>query len=559
MTNDSSINTGDGSDTVTIDRIEEDITIDTGAGNDTVTLDDVSSGFDAGSVDLGTGTDTLVINDTLEGTDATFDGGDGIDSLVLNNVSLDDWNDGVSDQFTNFENVTLSDGVEYNLEDGEIVYGDADDTINMANNIDNNLDTNGGNDNINIADDVEGDSTINTGDGNDTVTVGDDFDNGTLNTGTGNDTVTINGDLGDGSTESGVINLNAGDDSLTIDNNISSGSSANGGEGTDSLILNDVSLDDWNDGVSDQFTNFENVTLSDGNTYDLDADAPTLDMSITPIDSNSSSLMSDLVSNIPSNNASPNNRGAGTSGNQGQVRGRFIHDSDDSNTQQYEIKLEAGLTDDSETLSEVTIDNLPTGATIDAGTGITDNGDDTYSIDLTTVSTNADGVPEVTMSSSEPIPQDALNSITSSVTSITDGGDTSTVMVNEPADLDILGTLDDHTFTMDDNDIDLNFDNIDNASYELDTLDLGTGDGNNIDVTNLDISDVLDMTGESNDILTILGDEGDTVTLDTDTWTQGDTIEVDGNTFDTYTGSSGAEGLNDIQIMIDSQVDVVAG
>jgi hypothetical protein len=103
----STINMGDGNDSVNVSRVEENTIINTGSGNDHVVLDDVSSGFDAGMINLDDGRDTLIIHDSLEGTDAIFNGGNGIDNLILTNVSQESWDNGLSDQFINFENITL--------------------------------------------------------------------------------------------------------------------------------------------------------------------------------------------------------------------------------------------------------------------------------------------------------------------------------------------------------------------------------------------------------------------------------------------------------------------
>jgi len=110
LKDDSTINAGEGNDNIHINRIEGDAIINAGSGNDSLILDDVSSSFDDGSVNLGAGNDVLIINDSLSGTDAIFDGGDGIDSLMLNDVSRSNWDDGVKDNFSNFENVTFEDG-----------------------------------------------------------------------------------------------------------------------------------------------------------------------------------------------------------------------------------------------------------------------------------------------------------------------------------------------------------------------------------------------------------------------------------------------------------------
>lgn len=70
----------------------------------------MNSRFDDGAVSLDEGNDKLVLNDSLSGTDAQFDGGEGEDALVLEEVSSDDWNHGIGEQFKKFEFVTLEDG-----------------------------------------------------------------------------------------------------------------------------------------------------------------------------------------------------------------------------------------------------------------------------------------------------------------------------------------------------------------------------------------------------------------------------------------------------------------
>jgi len=107
---DSTLDTGDGDDTINLDRIRAASIITTGEGDDKVTIDDVSSSFDDGAVSLEEGNDTLVLNDSLRGTDAQFDGGEGEDTLVLEEVSSKHWNRDIGDQFRNFESVTLKDG-----------------------------------------------------------------------------------------------------------------------------------------------------------------------------------------------------------------------------------------------------------------------------------------------------------------------------------------------------------------------------------------------------------------------------------------------------------------
>jgi len=221
----------------------------------------------------------------------------------------------------------------------------------------------------------------------------------------------------------------------------------------------------------------------------------------------------------------------------------------------YSISLNSSLTDTdgSESLSDITLNNIPDNVIINDSEGnvISQNTDYSY-----TIPTDDNGNATVTLISTEKIDEEDLNSITSSVTSTeSNGGDTNTTTDTNMTDYteDIDGG-ENETFTFDLDNIELDFDNITVTNVE--TLDLGTGDDNNINVTNIDINDVLSMTDDNE--LTIFGDEGDTVSLDTDTWTKGDDVEIDGNTFSTYSGG-GDNGLEEVQLLIDSHVDVVQG
>ncbi|MFT7682619.1 MAG: Ca2+-binding RTX toxin-like protein, partial [Moritella dasanensis] len=105
----STISTGDGADTVSITQVSDTVKLDSGAGFDTVTLGLVEDGFD-GSVNLGNDVDTLTINldeNATLGVNATFDGGEGLDTLSLTGVTKAEWDAGVKDHFVNFETVNI--------------------------------------------------------------------------------------------------------------------------------------------------------------------------------------------------------------------------------------------------------------------------------------------------------------------------------------------------------------------------------------------------------------------------------------------------------------------
>ena len=203
----------------------------------------------------------------------------------------------------------------------------------------------------------------------------------------------------------------------------------------------------------------------------------------------------------------------------------------------YNIDMSVGLTDTdgSESLSDITLSNIPEGAVI-SGESVTDNGDGTY-----TITPDENGDASVTLTSSSEVAQDDLNGITASVTSTEEnGGDTATVSAT------------DDSFILGDGEFELDFDTIeDGALTDINSIDMGESAHH---IENIDVSDVMNMTGEDN-TLTIFGQEDDVVSLDTDTWTKGEDVEVDGQTFSTFTGG-GDNGLEEVQLLIDTHVTV---
>ena len=222
----------------------------------------------------------------------------------------------IGEIYANLPNGAYTGDVSYEIwnEDGEVH------SLDVLNNDSGNLNTGNGNDDITITDDIDDGKTLNTNDGDDIVTVGDDLNKGFINTGDGNDTITImddvggskkgeNGhintgagndivninkiikdstiDTGEGNDKvtlevigrfkrgkeiaySGNVKLGTGNDVLTI-NEYFKGSDAvfDGGEGEDGLILNDVTKEDWNNGLNENFINFNSVIFSDGQILDL--------------------------------------------------------------------------------------------------------------------------------------------------------------------------------------------------------------------------------------------------------------------------------------------------
>jgi hypothetical protein len=100
----------------------------------------------------------------------------------------------------------------------------------------------------------------------------------------------------------------------------------------------------------------------------------------------------------------------------------------------------------------------------------------------------------------------------------------------------------------------LDFDSLsDDSLHNINIIDMS---GSNQEIENLDVSDVLNMTGDDN-TLTILGDEGDSVSLG-DGWAKGDAVtDENGNTFNTYAPVGDVDDqLNQIQILIDTNIHV---
>ncbi|TLS97269.1 beta strand repeat-containing protein, partial [Aliarcobacter cibarius] len=168
----------------------------------------------------------------------------------------------------------------------------------------------------------------------------------------------------------------------------------------------------------------------------------------------------------------------------------------------YTIALDAGLTDNGETLSDITLDNLPAGTTID---GLTANVDGSYTIDI-----NSSGDATVTLISPTQLDPSSLNSITASVTS-KDGTDSSTITVNKDFIVSIEAGAGDDTIDYNGteklidggagNDIlklmngdDIDFSNLDNSIIKnIEKIDLSSDTSANL-LTKLTLSDVMDMT-----------------------------------------------------------------
>ena len=283
-----------------------------------------------------------------------------------------------------------------------------------------------------------------------------------------------------------------------------------------------------------------------------------------------------------------------------------------STTYEYPVDLTAILTDTdgSETLSSVTISDLPAGVTVKESDNVTNNGDGTYSISVTSGVASA-----ITLVSSYGLSNEQLNDIQASVTATeSNSGDTATTTATEDLaevagleidisdvdstvvngdDFDVTGGDGDDTFELDSSDF--TFETADGGSEsdsfsasdistEHDNLDgkIDGGDGYDTlifeddisldfeqmaeDVKNMeaidmknqqandlgDVSaaDVLKMTDEDN-VLKIIGDDADSIGLKEDEgWNKSDQkVTEDGETFDVWTN-------DDVTVFVDESITV---
>ena len=582
LLSDSSVDMGDGNDTLALKRVAGDSNIETGAGDDKVTLNDVSSGFDDGSVNLGSGDDQLTIDDTLAGTDAIFDGGEGEDTLVLNNVTREEWDNGVKDNFVNFEHVVLNnlghnDETETNqisldvnlsddttnienttqaestyrarpdmLEDIEDVtntlaqstdtihefgdmndalyteqnddidvievdgnsntimtYGgddiinvdgnqnraidagdgnnrididgnsnsiyvqDGDDNVRIAGNQNKGIDLNDGNNQIDVLGNA---SNIYTGSGNDVINIGENA-NKNIGTEAGDDYVTIGGN-------SSKVDLGAGNDIIEIGGNVNR--YVNGGDGVDTIILNNYSKADWDSNVGNiqnNVMNFENIKFNDGEIIG-DSSAFSANNSTTTFYTTLSIVATQTVSSEAMDNV--------------------------------EIEIPNDVSVNDANGNELTVTNGVVSLPITSG-----------------------AETSITLISEERLTQDELDSIQ----------DSAVIPGSENIDNDDVFDLADGI------DFDFSDDNLENL-HDISEIDMHNDSANSIEGITLD--DILEMTDDNN-TLTITGDDNDSLDISTDGWTQnGPTITDTDSGMTTYEYANSSGDI--ITLNIDEQI-----
>ena len=207
----------------------------------------------------------------------------------------------------------------------------------------------------------------------------------------------------------------------------------------------------------------------------------------------------------------------------------------------YTIALQANVTDTdgSETLSAITITNLPEGTSLK---DMTPNEDGSYTVEV-----DENGNADVTLVSNAQLDTSSLNGITASISATeTNSGDVSTVTVNENGIVDIQAGSGDDTIEM--NSADVENTRMDGGEGE-DTLSILDEGEINLDLENLSSIEIIDMTNNQENnlnldlqdmlqdsaeptMIKILGDDADSVNVTNDEGFEKTTVTQDGNSFD---------------------------
>jgi len=380
---------------------------------------------------------------------------------------------------------------------------------------------------------------------NDYVNIKNDV-KGWLGTFDGDDVVNV----GDDVILNGNIDLGKGDDFITIKDKVGSyldWVKIDGGEGNDSIYLKGYTINDYyknEDNIQNKISNFENIKFKDGTVW---GDASVFN----------TSPLSTTVYN-------------------------------------YTITLAALLSDvdGSESLSKVTLDNIP-----DTITSVKDSSGNVYEVSGGTVQLPIEDAKEeeFTFVSTKHLESSEVNSMTASVTSTESENDAQST-VTTSAKISIEG--DEHANTITGTDANEHIDGKGGADiidagagddeiiyHEDDIIDAGEGEDTlkvltdeDIDLSNIapkvdnieaidltndlanhiivDEQSIEDLTDDEN-ILKIFGDESgeDSVRLEGN-WTKSDgqISDDDGNTFNVYEGTT--SGTSNIKILIDEDVSV---
>uniref|UniRef100_UPI003D11E573 Ig-like domain-containing protein n=2 Tax=Sulfurimonas sp. TaxID=2022749 RepID=UPI003D11E573 len=362
-----SITTGSGDDNISVG--EDSVNISTGYGEDNISAGNTSS-TDFATLDAGGDNDNVTVGDNwneikLGSGDDTLNAGDGATNVNLgtgnDTATIGNAGEGYASITGTNGNNTVTAGNDWD----KVLMGSGDDNVELQDGLTNGV-LGSGDDTLVAGDAGDGFAYVDSGSGNDNVTLGDGFDNVWL--GSGDDTLNV-GKSDDGWTS---ISAGEGNDNITVD---SGWTTINGGAGEDTVTFKgDAS--DWEVGERWGHTIVTNKGTGD----------------ITQVDN---------VENIR------------FGGEDAQIASDISYE--------YPITFSASLadTDGSETLSSITVSNIPDGATL---VGLTPNEDGSYTVDI-----DENGEASVTLSSEIEIDTASLNTIQASVTSTeTTSGNTNT-------------------------------------------------------------------------------------------------------------------------------------
>ncbi|MBU1989808.1 hypothetical protein KJ691_03585, partial [bacterium] len=397
--------------------------VDLKNGDDNLKIGDSDTGWT--KLDAGNGDNSVEAGDNW----AELVSGSGDDNIIMGDgsrkISLGSGEDNLNagdagagsayvDSGNDDDNVTL--GNEWDT----IKLGSGDDTL-LAGDGSTSVDLGSGNDNATLGDGGAGYASLESSSGDNTIVAGDDWDK--VNLGSGDDKVQV----GDNST---YINLGSGDDTLVAGDGGSGWAEVKAGEGDDNVIIGDkfdkVDLGSGNDTL--------NAGHGDGSYGEIQGgagdDTITADSGWYKIDGGSGEDTvvfkgdaSDWTVGEKWGNTTVTNNITGEMTFVNNVEHIEFGGKDatpgESTSYEYPVKLSAALsdTDGSETLSVVTLENIPNGCLL-SGAGVVGN-----TVDLSQI----DASNPVKLVSSEPLTNTELSNIQASVTSTEENGETNTV------------------------------------------------------------------------------------------------------------------------------------
>ena len=369
-------------------------------------------------------------------------------------------------------------------------------------------------------------STFNLDDTNDTFIIKGNSNDLTLNLGGGNNIVSFEIDPG----KNVNISASSGDDVLVLPGNQEDYdfSSLNENNGIYSGQITGA------DNMSVTINNFEGIVFADGSSLgDINVAGITIESQTTMVIDQDEIEERDLV----------------------LIDGEYYEKQEvivdpimttESVSYQYSISLDASLTDTdgSESLSNITLSNLPNGVVLKDASGneISSNEDGSYTINL-----DEESDTKITLESDAELAVNNLNEITASITSTENNGGEEITLETNIAGYETLFIEDDTV---------ISFDELREASASnISEINMLNGDQGST-IEGIEVEDLLAITSTNDtdeQIMKIVGDSDDTVKLDGDKWTKSNEHITDdnGNEFDVYEG-----GDDSVKLYIDTDVVV---